>query len=184
MTKTRLRMQIAWPIAFFFGVDEELIRTNHSPPAANFIICFLKFAFTISGVILFWLNGQIKEMWTRLIHWRVHLFWYAAAYLGPAIFYLPLPGSHPRSRCRPLRLHLAMDADFRRSAQSGTFACFLFRSGLGEEFGLRGFELSRLQTRHSPWFLEPFLLASVYHHKVHLWPGRRVLSYPAHGPAL
>jgi len=102
MTKTRSRLQIdwqlavfffiayiiSWPIAFFFGVDEELIRTNHSPPAANLIIDLPKFAFTISGVILFWLNGQIKEMWTRLTHWRVHLFWYAPTYLGPATLYL------------------------------------------------------------------------------------------------
>lgn len=55
MTKTRSRMQIdwqlvifffiayaiAWPIAFIFGVDQELIRSNHSPPAATVIIYLL-----------------------------------------------------------------------------------------------------------------------------------------------
>ena len=35
-------------------------------------------------------------------------------------------------------------------AQTGIITYFLFRGGLGEEIGLRGFALTRLQTRHSP----------------------------------
>jgi len=72
MTKTRSRIQIdwqlavfffiayiiAWPIAFIYGMDDESIRATHSPISAIILIYLPKFAFTISGVILFWLNGQ------------------------------------------------------------------------------------------------------------------------------
>lgn len=60
MTRTRSRIQsdqqlamfffitcaIAWPIAFFFSVNEELLRANHSPPVVTLIIYLPKFAFT------------------------------------------------------------------------------------------------------------------------------------------
>lgn len=163
MTKTRSRMQIdwhlaifffiayaiAWPIAFLFGVDEELIRTNHSSPAATLIIYLPKFAFTISGVILFWFNGQTKEMWTRLTHWRVRLFWYALAYFGPALLYLASAWISSDQSLSP-RFDSYTPWMLTVATQSGIFFYFIFRGGLGEEIGLRGFALTRLQTRHSP----------------------------------
>ena len=79
---------IAWPIAFFYGVDEEAIRTAHSPLAAAIIIYLPKFAFTIAGVVLYWFSGQLKEMWARLTTWQVKGRWYVLAYFGPAALYL------------------------------------------------------------------------------------------------
>ena len=78
---------IAWPIAFIFGVDDEVIRANYSPIVATNLIYLPKFAFTISGVILFWYTGRSKEVWTRLFNFRVNWIWYDLAYLAPALLY-------------------------------------------------------------------------------------------------
>jgi len=166
---------LAWPIAFIFGVDEELIRTNHSPPAATLIIYLPKFAFTISGVILFWFNGQIKEMWTRLTLWRVRLFWYALAYLGPALLYLTSARISSNEPLAP-RFDSSTLWMLTVSAQSGILFYFFFRGGLGEEIGLRGFALARLQTRHSP--LKAALIIGFWWGLWHLpaWVGRSALE--------
>ena len=145
---------VAWPIAFIFGVDDEVLRTTHSPPVATTLIYLPKFAFTISGLIMFWYTKSMKEMWTRLIHWRVHWIWYALAYFGPALLYLV---SAWISNLLSSNGHLSPRVEFPSilwtltfGAQTGILTYFLFRGGLGEEIGLRGFALTRLQTRHSP----------------------------------
>ena len=51
---------IAWSIGFTFGVDDEAIRATYSPIVATNLIYLPKFAFTISGVILFWYTGRFK----------------------------------------------------------------------------------------------------------------------------
>jgi len=140
---------IAWSIAFTFGVDDDAIRAVYAPIIAAILIYLPKFAFTISGLILLAYTGRLKEMWTRLTHWRVKWTWYALAYFGPALLYLlsawisfnqPLSPRFDSSTLWMLTF----------AAQSGIFVYLLFRGGLGEEIGLRGFALTRLQTRHSP----------------------------------
>lgn len=166
---------IAWSIGFTFGVDDEAIRAAYSPIVAIALTYLPKFAFTISGVILFWYTGQLKEMWTRLFHWRLKWIWYALAYLGPALLYLAsawISSEQPLSpRFDPSTLWMLTFA-----AQSGIFAYFLFRGGLGEEIGLRGFALTRLQTRHSP--LKASLIIGFWWGLWHLpaWVGRDALS--------
>lgn len=171
---------IAWPIAFVFGVDDEAIRVAHSPITATILIYLPKFAFTISGLILFGITGRIKEMWTRLSHWRVRWGWYALAYFGPALLYLfsawisnfltPSPILAPQLEL-PSGLWMLTFG-----AQTGIFAYFLFRGGLGEEIGLRGFALPRLQDRHSP--LKASLILGFWWGLWHLpaWVGRSILE--------
>jgi membrane protease YdiL (CAAX protease family) len=140
---------IAWSIGFTFGVDDEAIRATYSPIVATNLIYLPKFAFTISGVILFWYTGRSKEMWTRLFNFRVKWTWYALAYLGPALLYLASAWISSEGPLSP-RFDSSTLWMLTFAAQSGIFAYFLFRGGLGEEIGLRGFALTRLQTRHSP----------------------------------
>lgn len=145
---------IAWPIAFFFGVDETAIRATYSPILATIIIYLPKFAFTISGLIMFMASGRMKHMWARLMHWRVRWNWYALAYFGPAILYFVSAWiSNQLSSDGPLSPQVEFPSIFWAltfGAQTGIFSYFLFRGGLGEEIGLRGFALERLQTRHTP----------------------------------
>jgi len=171
---------IAWPIAFAFGVDDQAIRAEHSPLAATVIIYLPKFAFSIAGVILFWVTGRLKEMWARLIAWQVKGIWYALAYLGPAALYLisawvsaSLLGGQSLS---PQFEFPAILWNLTFAAQSGVIAYFLFRGGLGEEVGLRGFALLRLQSRHTP--LKASLILGFWWGLWHLpaWVGRSVVE--------
>ena len=171
---------IAWPVAFAFGVDEQAIRAEHSPLAATAMIYLPKFAFSIAGIILFAFTGRLKEMWARLTTWQVKGIWYALAYLGPAVLYLAsawisaslLGGQSlsPRFEFPSILWNLTF------TAQSGIFAYFLFRGGLGEEIGLRGFVLPRLQSRNSP--LKASLILGFWWGLWHLpaWIGRSVLE--------
>lgn len=166
---------IAWSIAFLFGVDDEAIRSAYSPIIATSLIYLPKFAFTFAGVIMFWYTGRSKEMWTRLFNFRVKWTWYALAYLGPALLYLT---SAWISSEEPLSPHFDSSTLWMLTfaAQSGIFAYFLFRGGLGEEIGLRGFALTRLQTRHSP--LKASLIIGFWWGLWHLpaWVGRDILG--------
>ena len=166
---------IAWPIGFIFGVDDEAIRTSYPPIIATILIYLPKFAFTISGVIMFWITGQSKEMWTRLLHWRVKWTWYALAYLGPAVLYFVSAWISSEGPLSP-RFDSSTLWMLTFATQSGIFFYFLFRGGLGEEIGLRGFALTRLQTRHSP--LKSALIIGFWWGLWHLpaWLGRDVLS--------
>ena len=145
---------IAWPIAFLFGVDDEAIRATYSPTLATILIYLPKFAFTISGLIMFWYTRRIKDMWARLTHWRVNWIWYALAYFGPAALYFASAWiSNLLSSNGPLSPRVEFPSilwTLTFGAQTGIFTYFLFRDGLGEEIGLRGFALECLQTRHSP----------------------------------
>lgn len=169
---------IAWPIAFIFGVDEATIRANYSPIVATNLIYLPKFAFTISGVIMFWYTGQSKEMWTRLFNFRIKWTWYALAYLGPALLYLVSAWISSKGVLSP-QFGSSTLWMLTFAAQSGIFAYLLFRGGLGEEIGLRGFALTRLQTRHSP--LKSALIVGFWWGLWHLpaWLERDALSIVA-----
>ena len=132
---------IAWSIAFTFGVDEEVIRNTYSPIVVTNLIYLPKFAFTISGVIMFWVTGQSKEMWSRLLNFRVNWIWYVLAYLGPALLYFASAWLSSEEPLSP-RVDSSTLWTLTFAAQSGIFAYFLFRGGLGEEIGLRGFALT------------------------------------------
>jgi len=144
---------IAWSIAFTFGIEEHVVRSNYSPLVAALVIYVPKFAFSISGVILFALNGELKTLWQRLINFRVNIKWYVIAYFGPALLYFvsallsytlsdngALTPLFPNNTVWMLTF----------ASQSGIFFYFLFRGGMGEELGLRGFAVPRLQQRFSP----------------------------------
>ena len=171
---------IAWPIAFIFGVDDEAIRATYSPHIATILIFLPKFAFTISGLIMFWYTNQLKEMWTRLTHWRVHWIWYTLAYFGPATLYFASVWiSNLLSSNGTLSPHIEFPSTLWMltfGAQTGIITYYLFRGGLGEEIGLRGFALERLQARHSP--LKASLIIGFWWGLWHLpaWTGRSILE--------
>ena len=166
---------IAWSIGFTVGVDDEAISAAYSPIVATALIYLPKFAFTISGVILFFITGQSKEMWTRLFNLRVKWTWYALAYLGPALLYLASAWISSDQLLSP-RFDSSTLWMLTLATQSGIFFYFFFRGGLGEEVGLRGFALTRLQTRHSP--LKSALIIGFWWGLWHLpaWIGRDALS--------
>jgi membrane protease YdiL (CAAX protease family) len=114
------------------------------------------FSFTIAGVIVTaviagraGLNILGKKFNPRLARWR----WYGAALLLPyglfgAAALLAISGNKAILETADLSLKTLWAVLF--SAQAGLIFYMLMRGGMGEEPGLRGFALPRLQLRHGP----------------------------------
>ena len=171
---------IAWPIAFVFGVDESAIRADYGRVVAALIIHVPKFAFSISGLLLFGYTRKFGEVGARLSRRGVKWYWYSVAYLGPAALYLLSAFvTIGVSSLRPIEVHFELPATILAllvGPQTGILVYFLFRGGLGEEIGLRGFALERLQTSHSP--VKSALIIGFWWGLWHLpaWTGRSVLE--------
>jgi membrane protease YdiL (CAAX protease family) len=114
------------------------------------------FSFTIAGVIVTaviagraGLRVLGKKFNPRLASWR----WYGAALLLPYGLFgiaalLAISGNKAILETTNLSLETLWAILF--SAQAGLIFYMLLRGGMGEELGLRGFALPRLQLRHGP----------------------------------
>jgi uncharacterized protein len=108
------------------------------------------FSFSIAGVVVVAVVGGragLAGLGRRLVRWRIRWYWYLLGLL-PFGWYLvatALAGALPSLR---------VDADLVRtslfSIESGFLVFLLLRGAMGEELGLRGFALPRLQTSMSP----------------------------------
>lgn len=109
------------------------------------------FAFSIAGVIMIAITAGrvgLRELWQRLTRWRISWFWYMAGFLplflyGIAAAVAGALGSADFSR------NTISTALF--SLQAGFFVSLFLRGAMGEELGLRGFALPRLQGSMSPF---------------------------------
>jgi uncharacterized protein len=171
---------IAWPIAFVFGVDESAIQADYGRVVAALIIHVPKFAFSISGLLLFAYTRKLRKVGAFLSRWRVKWYWYTVAYFGPAALYLVSAFvTISMSSLTPIEVQFELPATILAllvGPQTGILVYFLFRGGLGEEIGLRGFALERLQQRHSP--VKSGLVIGFWWGFWHLpaWTGRPVLE--------
>ena len=113
------------------------------------------FSFTIAGlVVVAWISGRpgLSALLRRLIHFKVPIRWYLFATI-PFVFYgisaLLFIFSNDEIGFDPV-----LSADTLRtilfSAEAGIIVVLLLRGPMGEELGLRGFALTRLQERYSP----------------------------------
>ncbi len=109
------------------------------------------FAFSIAGVVMIAVTaGRIglRELWQRLIRWRIGWGWYVVGML-PLFLYLlatAVANAFPSANFTPSAI---INALF--SLHAGFFVSLFLRGALGEELGLRGFALPRLQARMSPF---------------------------------
>ncbi len=116
----------------------------------------MDFSFTIAGVIMIaYVSGKagLRELGRKLIRWRVGFRWYMFAFL-PLILYtlaVVVAALTDDSIFGTLDLSLASAGKILFSLEAGFFIYFFTRGALGEEPGLRGFALPRLQERHSPF---------------------------------
>ncbi|MGP3965184.1 CPBP family intramembrane glutamic endopeptidase [Nonomuraea sp. 3N208] len=99
-------------------------------------------AFAAVGVAAF--TGGLGDLGRRLIRWRVGLFWYAVALLGPVVVSLVIAG-----------VNVLLGGKWALAWESpggllALFAALALTDGLGEETGWRGFALPRMLTRMSP----------------------------------
>lgn len=150
-----LAVLIAWPIGFVFGVDEADLFARYPWPVAFLINRIPKFAFSLAGIIMVLATAGrsgLRSLVAGLFRWRVAPGWYVLAVLGPLALYfgsaLLLAGVEGWGEVDvglldTLKLVLIAPG-------SGIVVYALTRGGLGEELGLRGFALPRLQARYSP----------------------------------
>lgn len=109
------------------------------------------FAFSIAGVIMIAIlygRAGLAALGKRLIQWRVKGIWYLLAFLPFALYFLAtiLGGGLASFRFSPQALATALI-----SIESGFLVTLFFRGPMGEELGLRGFALPRLQSYMTPF---------------------------------
>jgi len=109
------------------------------------------FAFSIAGVVMILVTaGQagLHDLWQRLTRWRISWVWYAAG-LSPVLLYglaAAIAGGFSSADFSASSISRALF-----SLQAGFFVSIFLRGALGEELGLRGFALPRLQEKMSPF---------------------------------
>jgi membrane protease YdiL (CAAX protease family) len=134
------------------------------------------FSFSIAGVIMIGATAGtagLLQLWRRLTHWRISWKWYLAGLL-PLIFYGAATALAGVGDSADFSGGAILTALF--SIQSGFFVSLFLRGALGEELGLRGFALPRLQERMTPFKASAVIgfFWAVWHLPVLL--GRDVLS--------
>lgn len=130
----------------FAGVDLSV------PPWFVYLLTRLAdFAFSIAGVVMIALTSGrsgLRRLWQRLTRWHISPMWYALGLLPILLYVLALAVAGVRETTA-LSAGTLMTLLF--SAQSGLLVSLFLRGALGEELGLRGFALPRLQERMSPF---------------------------------
>jgi membrane protease YdiL (CAAX protease family) len=114
------------------------------------------FSFSIAGLVMIAYvggTGGLRELCSRLVRWRFDWRVYLVALLplglyGFAVLITAMTNDNILSGVD--LSPRAIKAIF-FGAESGLLVYLLTRGPLGEELGLRGFALPRLQTRHSPF---------------------------------
>lgn len=109
------------------------------------------FAFSIAGVVMISVTAGrtgLRTLWQRLTRWRIRWYWYALGLLPIGLYGVAtaVAGAFPSLNINSGTIAIALF-----SLHAGFFVSLLLRGAMGEELGLRGFALPRLQTRMSPF---------------------------------
>ncbi len=105
------------------------------------------FAFSIAGVVMIVVTAGragLSELWQRLTRWRIRWVWYVLGLLPIGLYGVAtaVSGASPTINSSTITTALF-------SLHAGFFVSLFLRGALGEELGLRGFALPRLQERLS-----------------------------------
>lgn len=120
------------------------------PPWLIYLLTRLAdFAFSIAGVTMILVTAGrtgLRELWQRLVRWRIRWYWYALGLLPVGLYGVAtaVAGASPTITSSTITTALF-------SVHAGFFVSLFLRGALGEELGLRGFALPRLQERMSPF---------------------------------
>jgi membrane protease YdiL (CAAX protease family) len=134
------------------------------------------FAFSIAGVVMIAFTAGrsgLRELWQRLLRWRIGWIWYAVGLLPVLLFALSAVAA---GGLTPADFSLRAISAAMFSLHAGFFVSLFLRGALGEELGLRGFALPWLQKRMIPF--RASLIIGVFWGAWHLLVliGRDILS--------
>jgi len=146
-----------------------------------FLTRLADFSFSIAGVVMIAVTAGrvgLRELWGRLTSFRIGWVWYVVGLL-PVVLYIlatALAGAFPSADFSTSAITIALF-----SLQAGFFVSLFLRGAMGEELGLRGFALPRLQENNSPFRSSLIIgvLWGAWHLPVLI--GRDVLSIVAFG---
>ncbi len=116
-----------------------------------FLTRLADFAFSIAGVFMIAMTAGragLRQLWQRLTRWRISWVWYAAGLL-PIVLYIASAAVAGPEMAIDLSTNTLTTMLF--SLHAGFFVSLFLRGAMGEELGLRGFALPRLQARMSPF---------------------------------
>jgi len=109
------------------------------------------FSFSIAGVIMIAVTAGrvgLSELWGRLTRFRIGWKWYLVGLLPVFLYILATALANGFS---PADFSMSAIATALFSLNAGFFVSFFLRGAMGEELGLRGFALPRLQENNSPF---------------------------------
>lgn len=109
------------------------------------------FSFSIAGVVMIAVTAGrvgLRELWGRLTRFRIGWVWYAVGLL-PVLLYILATALAGAFSSADFSMGAISTALF--SLHAGLFVSLFFRGAMGEELGLRGFALLRLQENNSPF---------------------------------
>jgi membrane protease YdiL (CAAX protease family) len=120
--------------------------------AAYLLTRLADFAFSIAGVFMIaaiYGRAGLADLGRRLLRWRVGWRWWMVALLPFALYGLAtvVSGNLGGFTFTPATLGTILF-----NAEVGFLVYFFLRGAMGEELGLRGFALPRLQARMSPFW--------------------------------
>ncbi len=116
-----------------------------------FLTRLADFSFSIAGVVMIAVTAGrvgLRELWGRLTRFRIGWVWYVAGLL-PVVLYIiatALAGGFSSVDFSTSAISTALF-----SLQAGFFVSLFLRGAMGEELGLRGIALPRLQENNSPF---------------------------------
>jgi len=139
------------------------------------------FSFSIAGVVMIAVTvgrAGLRELWGRLTRFRIGWKWYVVGLLPVFLYILATALAGAFS---PADFSLSAISTALFSLHAGFFVSLFLRGAMGEELGLRGFALPRLQQNNSPFrsSLIIGLLWGAWHLPVLI--GRDVVSIVAFG---
>lgn len=110
------------------------------------------FSFTIAGLIMITITSGAdgwRTLKRRLLHWRFGFRWYLLG-LSPVLLYGVAAVVASVNEGGQANITLSTIRTILFSLSAGLFVSLFLRGAMGEEIGLRGFALPRLQQRTTP----------------------------------
>ncbi len=157
-------LAIAWAAAdagvdsdTFIGLVEAGELGDLRTPVPGWLLYLLSrlidFSFSIAGVIMIAVTrgtAGLRQLGRRLTAWRLAPRWYAIALL-PVVLYTAAAASIAFAEGGGFLLDREVLRTILFSLSAGLLVSLFLRGAMGEELGLRGFVLPRLQARMTPF---------------------------------
>ncbi len=143
---------LAYGISWIIGIPLALAAQRGNPQSIPFAIHYLyAYGPMLSAIIMTWLtegSRGIKELFGRILKWRVKLIWWGIAF-SPLILLAVVATVQRLIQGTWMDFNLLGQVNFLPDLGVGALFLWVFTFGFGEEIGWRGYALPRLQKDHS-----------------------------------